>query len=113
VNCDACSGSKRARTSARSGTATKARAATGSFGPNRVAAEQTIDALRLAGHLEPVDATRIAQLRAIASAVDLDPTNAALHREFRLSEASLRLSGAGAAEVDSYAQLMHKLGGDQ
>jgi hypothetical protein len=69
-------------------------------------------ALGTGGCREPVDASRIQALRALASAVDLDPTNAALHRELRLSEASLRLSGAGAAEVDAYAQVMKAIGGE-
>lgn len=83
------------------------------FGPTRIAAEATIHALETAGALEAVDASRIAALRATASAVDADPMSAALHREHRMAEASLRLTGAAASEVDAYANLMHKLGGDQ
>jgi hypothetical protein len=82
------------------------------YGPNRLAAEDTIEALRLAGHLEPVDASRIATLRAIATALDLEPGSAPLWREFRMSETALRLSGASGAEVDSYASVMRALGGE-
>jgi hypothetical protein len=82
------------------------------FGPNRLAAEETIDALRLGGHLEPVDASRIATLRAIATALDLEPGSAPLWREFRMSETALRLSGASGAEVDSYVSVMRALAGE-
>jgi hypothetical protein len=82
------------------------------YGPNRAAAEATIEALRLAGHLEPVDASRIATLRAIATALDLDPGSAPLWREFRMSETALRLSGASGAEVDQYTAVMRALGGE-
>ena len=82
------------------------------FGPNRQAAEDTIEALRLDGHLEPVDASRIATLRAIATALDAEPGSAPLWREFRMSETALRLSGASGAEVDSYVSVMRALGGE-
>lgn len=82
------------------------------FGLNRLAAEQTIEALREAGHLEPVDASRVATLRAIATALDLEPGSAPLWREFRMSETALRLSGASGAEVDSYGAVMRALGGE-
>ncbi len=59
-------------------------------GRNRAAAEATIAVLRDAGHLNPVDSARIATLQALADAVDADPDNASLWREYRAAEASLR-----------------------
>jgi hypothetical protein len=83
------------------------------FGPNRIAAEQTIAALEAGGVLEPVDATRVASLRAIATALDADPGSAPLWREFRMAETALRLSGAASGEIDAYKELMQSLGGGQ
>lgn len=60
------------------------------YGRNRTAAEATIEALRTAGRLENVDSARIATLQALADAVDLDPSNASLWREYRAAEAVLR-----------------------
>jgi hypothetical protein len=65
----------------------------------------------LAGHLVPVDASRVAALRTTASAVDDDPQNAALRRELRFAEMNLRLSGAASGEIDAYARLMESIGG--
>jgi hypothetical protein len=74
-------------------------------GPNRVAAEQTVVALRESGQIEPADATRAANLLTTASAVDADPTNAALRRELRLAEAALRHDEATIA-ADAYSEAM-------
>lgn len=118
VYCDECSGKKR-RSAVRLLTPTSAAICDTvsliplwRFGPNRQAAEETIEALRLAGHLEPVDASRIATLRAIATALDLEPGSAPLWREFRMSETALRLSGASGAEVDSYSAVMRAISGE-
>ncbi|MGO9299695.1 MAG: hypothetical protein ACLQEG_05070 [Acidimicrobiales bacterium] len=78
-------------------------------GPCQLAAEATIAALQAAGHLEPADSSRVAALRATAAAVDADPLNAALHREHRMAETALRLSGASVQEVDAYSQLLSRL----
>lgn len=43
----------------------------------------TIDALNGLGRLEPVDAALVANARSLAAAVDADPTNAQLRREYR------------------------------
>jgi hypothetical protein len=105
VYCDECSGKKRRLVVPPPSTEL-------TYGPNRLAAEETIEALRLAGHLEPVDASRIATLRAIATALDLEPGSAPLWREFRMSETALRLSGASGAEVDSYSAVMRAISGE-
>lgn len=59
-------------------------------GRNRQAIEQTLTALRLAGRLEQVNSAQIAMCQSLADAVDLDPDNASLWREYRAAEASLR-----------------------
>jgi hypothetical protein len=76
-------------------------------GRNRQAAEAVIEALRLAGRLEPVDSVRVATLQTLADAVDADPVNASLWREYRAAEAALR-------EVrddgnDELAQILNRL----
>jgi hypothetical protein len=102
TRCPECAAGKAKRAAPVSGAA---------HGPNRAAAEETIGALRLAGHLVPVDASRVAALRTTASAVDDDPQNAALRRELRFAEMNLRLSGAASGEIDAYARLMESIGG--
>lgn len=59
-------------------------------GRNRTAIETTIEALRQVGRLEPVDAARVALAQALADAVDADPSNASLWREYRAAESALR-----------------------
>jgi hypothetical protein len=61
-------------------------------GRNRKAVEATIAALRLAGRLEQVNSAQIAICQSLADAVDLDPDNASLWREYRAAEAALRIS---------------------
>lgn len=56
----------------------------------RIAADQTIDALRSAGRLEPIDTARVVALQVLADAVDADPSNASLWREYRTAEIALR-----------------------
>lgn len=57
----------------------------------RVAAETMIESLRSAGRLESVDDLRVASLRGLVAAVSIEPTNAALWRELRATEATLRV----------------------
>jgi len=59
-------------------------------GRNRIAADATIDALRAAGRLESIDSARIATFQTLADAVDADPVNASLWREYRAAESTLR-----------------------
>jgi hypothetical protein len=59
-------------------------------GRNRTAIEQTIEALRLAGRLEQVNTALIAICQTLADAVDQDPQNASLWREYRAAESALR-----------------------
>jgi hypothetical protein len=60
------------------------------YGRNRTAAETTIEALEAHERLSDIDAARVALVRALADAVDSDPTNASLWREYRAAEQALR-----------------------
>lgn len=62
------------------------------YGRNRTAVEQTIAALKLAGRLEQVNSAQIAICQSLADAVDLDPDNASLWREYRAAETALRVA---------------------
>lgn len=59
-------------------------------GRNRTAVEQTIEALRSTGRLELVNNALVAICQSLADAVDEDPQNASLWREYRAAEAALR-----------------------
>lgn len=59
-------------------------------GPRRAALEETIEALRSAGRLADVDSARIDIARGLASAVDAQPDNPTLWREYRAAEKDLR-----------------------
>lgn len=65
---------------------------TPTHGRNRQAIEHTIAALRLAGRLEAINSAQIAICQSLADAVDLDPDNASLWREYRAAEAALRVT---------------------
>ena len=60
------------------------------YGRNRTAVEEMLAAMRGAGLLEGIDAARVAMLQALADAVDVEPTNASLWREYRAAESSIR-----------------------
>lgn len=49
---------------------------------NVAAIEKTIGALEAAGRIEPVDAARVQLLRSLAKAVDDDPLNGSLWRQY-------------------------------
>jgi len=57
---------------------------------NVAAAEITIAALRAAGRLETIDKARMTAFRSLARAVDADPSNASLWREYAAAERTLR-----------------------
>jgi hypothetical protein len=59
-------------------------------GRNRKAIEETIKALHDVGRLERVNTALIAICQSLADAVDLDPDNASLWREYRAAESALR-----------------------
>ncbi len=77
------------------------------YGRNRSAIDLTITALERLGRLEDTDAAKVATARALADAVDSDPTNASLWREYRAAEQSLRESHDTTA--DEFAQLLAAL----
>lgn len=53
------------------------------MGDNASELGKTIAQLRRMGRVEPVDAARLQMLRTIARALDADPHNAALWRQYR------------------------------
>ena len=59
-------------------------------GPNREAIEITIEALRRDDRLDDVDAARLQIVRGLASAVDAQPDNPVIWREYRAAEQALR-----------------------
>lgn len=77
------------------------------WGRNRTAAEMTVHALRELGRLDTVDEARVVTLVALADAVDADPANASLWREYRAAESALRELSAG--DVDEFAALLDSL----
>ena len=74
------------------------------YGRNRTAIETTVQALRDSGRLDPVDEARVTAAFALADAVDSDPTNASLWREYRAAVEILRLASDGG--TDDFAALM-------
>lgn len=74
-------------------------------GPNRVAAEQTLAAVRALGRVEPIDEALTSAFVLLGEAVDNDPTNAALWGQYRASEESLRGLG-GDANEDAFAEFL-------
>ena len=77
------------------------------YGRNRNAVELTILALHNLGRLEAIDSAKVATAQTVADAVDADPTNASLWREYRAAEQSLRESNDTTA--DEFAQLLAAL----
>jgi hypothetical protein len=77
------------------------------YGRNRAAVELMLEALRDSGKLENVDAARATAAQALADAVDSDPSNASLWREYRASLEMLRLLSDGS--VDEFANLLKSL----
>ena len=62
---------------------------------NRQAIDVVIAALAAAGRLEPADEALVVAARSLAHAVDADPGNASLWREYRAIEQRLRSTGEG------------------
>jgi hypothetical protein len=77
------------------------------YGRNRKAIEKTIEAMTALGRLDGVDSARVAMVRALADAVDADPTNASLWREYRAAEVSLREVGDN--DDDGFKELLESL----
>lgn len=64
------------------------------IGPNRKAADKTVTTIRGMQRLEAIDDALVMAFRMLAEAVDHDPTNAALWREYRSAEVALRMVGS-------------------
>jgi len=77
------------------------------FGRNRSAVEETVGALEQLGRLEQVDSARVAAARALADAVDAEPGNASLWREYRAALESL--SQIGSDSGDDFGKLIESL----
>jgi hypothetical protein len=75
-------------------------------GPNAKAVEVTLGELRRMGRLEPVDEARVQGLRSIAAALDQNPFNSQMWREYR--EAIVGLT-ANDGDSDSVDRLLDEL----
>lgn len=62
--------------------------------------EQTLRELRRMGRLERVDAAAVQMLRSMARALDLDPSNAALWRQYREALRELTAADDDRGSVD-------------
>lgn len=77
------------------------------YGRNRSAVEEMLAAMRGAGLLEGIDAARVAMLQALSDAVDMEPTNASLWREYRAAECLIRENTAH--DQDDFQELLASL----
>jgi hypothetical protein len=73
-------------------------------GRNRQAVEDMVAALRAKGQMDAVDAARLVAAQALADAVDSEPTNASLWREYRAALETLRQAGDNG--TDEFAALL-------
>lgn len=74
---------------------------------NADALDQTLEHLRSVGRIEVIDAARVQALESMARALDADPSNAALWRQYR--EALRELTADGSS--DSVDEALEKLFG--
>lgn len=73
-------------------------------GRNRQAVEDMVAALRAKGQMDAVDSARLVAAQALADAVDSEPTNASLWREYRAALETLRQAGDNG--TDEFAALL-------
>jgi hypothetical protein len=71
-----------------------------SLGPNAMAINETLGELRRMGRLEKVDAARVQALRSMAAALDLNPFNSQMWREYREATEGLTADDSGSESVD-------------
>ena len=69
-------------------------------GPNERAIEATLAELRAMGRLEKIDAAKVQALRSIAEALDLNPFNSQMWREYREAIEGLTRNDGGSDAVD-------------
>lgn len=62
---------------------------------------ETVGVLRSQGRLEDIDTALVVGALGMARAVDENPANAALWREYRAFELRLRTAGEGASDLDA------------
>ncbi len=73
--------------------------------------EQTLKELRRLGRLERVDAAAVQMVRSMARALDADPSNAALWRQYREAVGELTSDDdAGGSFEDAAAELYAEMG---
>lgn len=68
---------------------------------NTAGLEKTLKALTAAGRLEDADQALVALARCLAAAVDAEPENAALAREYRAALVALLATGSDNIDDDS------------
>lgn len=69
-------------------------------GPNTKAIEQTLAELKRMGRLEKVDAAKEQALRSMAEALDLNPFNSQMWREYREAIGGLTANDSGSDSID-------------
>lgn len=72
---------------------------------NRGQLEQTLKELRRLGRIEKIDAAVVQALRSMAFALDIDPSNAALWRQYREGVRELTADGGSDSVDDAIADL--------
>jgi hypothetical protein len=80
------------------------------YGSNRVAIQILIDTLWSMGRLEKIDSARIEICRLLADAVDANPENANLWRQYRESEEVLR--SVGSKDVEDFNAVIASIWSD-
>src|SRR5690348_8953639 len=69
-------------------------------GPNGRAIEETLGELKRMGRLERVDAAKVQALRSMAEALDLNPFNSQMWKEYREAIGGLTADDSGSDSVD-------------
>lgn len=69
-------------------------------GPNSRAIEETLAELKRMGRLEKVDAAKVQALRSMAEALDLNPFNSQMWKEYREAIGGLTADDRGSDSID-------------
>jgi hypothetical protein len=77
---------------------------------NRGQLEQTLKELRRLGRVEKIDAAAVQALRSMAGALDADPSNAALWRQYREALRELAADDGDSTADDALAGLFAEVG---
>ncbi|MFW6033984.1 MAG: terminase small subunit [bacterium] len=81
-------------------------------GTNAAQLETTLAAMAEMGRFERTDSARVQSLRSLARAVDADPGNAALWRQYREALRELSRDGDGSGSLDDEINAMYAEVGD-